>query len=246
MSEATAAAQAQWWQMRLASLDLETTSPDPEQARIVQACFAYVGGAEPTQANTWLVDPQVEIPAEAAAIHGITTERARAEGTDARDVVQQLVDLVANAADMGRPIVIMNAPYDLTVLAREAARHFIEPPQAAGFVLDPKVLDKFADTYVGYHRRGGRKLVDLCAHYSCKLDGAHDAQFDAIAAARVAYRIGQRFPQLGGMSLARLQELQRSEYWEQATSLNAYWIKIGDPRRVDNFDWPVRRWKAAS
>lgn len=246
MSEALAAAPQPWFLGRMASLDLETTSPNPEEARIVQACFALVGGGQDTQSTTWLVDPHVEIPAEAAAIHGITTERARAEGQDPRDVVQQLVDLIATAADMGRPIVIMNAPYDLTVVAREAARHFIEPPPATGFIIDPKVLDKVADDYVGFHRKGKRQLTDLCAHYGAKLDGAHDAAFDAIAAARVAYRIGQRFPQLGAMPLDQLQELQRRAYWEQANSLNQYWIKKKDERRVDNYQWPVREWKGAS
>ena len=38
----------------------------------------------------------------------------------------------------------------------------------------------------------GATALTLCAHYGVALDGAHDAAFDALAAARLAYRIGQR------------------------------------------------------
>ena len=54
--------------------DLETTSTDPFEARIVTACVAPEKGA----AQRWLVDPGIEIPPGAAAIHGISTATARA------------------------------------------------------------------------------------------------------------------------------------------------------------------------
>lgn len=230
-----------WWQLRLCSIDTETTAPDPERARIVQACVAHVGGGIPTEARTWLVDPGVEIPAEATAIHGITTERARAEGTPAHVALPQIVEVIVAAVVAGEPLVIMNAPYDLTVIARESVRHgLVVPAHDNAFVIDPKVLDKMADAYVGFHRKGGRKLADLCTHYNAKLDGAHDAAHDAIAAARVAYRIGQRFAQLGELDLATLHDKQRLAYLEQAKSLEAYWKRKKDPRRPDNYDWPIR------
>jgi DNA polymerase-3 subunit epsilon len=73
-----------------------------------------------------------------------------------------------------------------------------------------------------------------------RIDGAHDACHDALAAARVAYRIGQRCPTLGKLELATLHERQIGWYREQAQGLQDYWIKKGDPRRVDSFSWPVR------
>ena len=234
-----------WWQRRLCALDTETTAPDPETARIVQAAIAHVGGGAPAETRTWLVDPGVEIPAEAAAIHGITTERARAEGQPAHVAVPQFIAAMVDAVRAGELLVIMNAPYDLTVIAREAVRHgvVVEAHENA-VVIDPKVLDKMADAYVGFHRTGSRKLSDLCAHYDAKIEGAHDAAHDAIAAARVAYRIGQRFPQLGDRNAHELHDMQRLAYLEQAKSLDAYWRNKGDPRRVDNFEWPVRTLRA--
>lgn len=61
----------------LAVFDLETTGVDVTSARIVTA-FVGVLSVDGTliSSRSWLADPGVEIPAGAAAIHGITTERA--------------------------------------------------------------------------------------------------------------------------------------------------------------------------
>ena len=47
------------------------------------------------------------------------------------------------------------------------------------------------------------------------------------------------------MSIGGLQHLQRGDYRSQAQSLNDYWIKKGDSRRVDNFEWPLRTTRPA-
>ena len=112
----------------LAVFDLETTGVDVTSARIVTA-FVGVLGVDGTviSSRSWLADPGVEIPAGAAAIHGVTTERARAEGRSANLVVREIVDeLAARAAD-GLPLVVYNAPYDLTLLKHEARRHHAGP-----------------------------------------------------------------------------------------------------------------------
>jgi DNA polymerase III epsilon subunit-like protein len=82
-----------WWQGRMAAFDLETTAAIPEEARIVTAALALVRRREPTETTTWLADPGIEIPEEAAEVHGITTERAQAEGdrrpTSCREVLDR-------------------------------------------------------------------------------------------------------------------------------------------------------------
>ena len=72
-----------WYEGRLAAYDIETTGTDTENDRIVTAAVSVVGGREPTESRTWLVDPGIEIPGEATAVHGITTEKAQSEGLDA-------------------------------------------------------------------------------------------------------------------------------------------------------------------
>ena len=70
----------------------------------------------------WLVDPGVEIPTEATAVHGITTEQARELGMDpARAVVPRSSRSCAACSTAASRVVVYNAPYDLTLLDREAA-----------------------------------------------------------------------------------------------------------------------------
>lgn len=245
----------------MVGFDVETTSPEPEDARIVSVALVEVGGGQPTMSRTWLVDPGVEIPEEAAAIHGITTERARADGQDpAVAVVEVVKTLVARPA--GAAVVIFNARFDLTVLDREARRHGLgpldeypelRPPQL--LVVDPLVLDKWLHRY----RKGSRRLDAQAEHYQAKLDDAHDAASDALAAARVAWCIGQRGQVIrrvrnsrDGRDLAVLnREWQRVRddlpalhlaqmRWarEQAVSLAEYFREKGEPQDVPAA-WPL-------
>jgi DNA polymerase-3 subunit epsilon len=169
----------------MVGLDLETTGTDIENDRIVSAAVCHIHGREATT-RTWLVDPGIEIPAEAAAIHGITTERARTEGMPARDALRALLDeLDLRPADA--PVVIFNARFDLTILDRERRRHGLVEP-APMLVVDPLVIDKWLDRF----RKGSRKLNAICAAYGAKLDTAHDASSDALAACRAAWVLGAR------------------------------------------------------
>ncbi len=111
---------------QLVGFDLETTSADPRTARIVTAAVVPAGG----QALTWLADPGVPIPAEAAAIHGITTQRARAEGAPARDVAWEVRWALERLWAEGGVVVAYNASYDLTLLAGGAAPARASPAAA--------------------------------------------------------------------------------------------------------------------
>lgn len=227
-----------WHLGRLVGFDLETTSPDPLTARIVTACVVHCGGGEPTEARTWLTDVDgEEIPDGAAAIHGVTTERARAEGVDLRAAVEEILDALSHAAMAGQPIVAMNARYDLTLLDREAERYGMTPlEQRRGQlrVVDPFVIDKHVDRY----RPGKRTLTHLCQHYQVPLDGAHTADADAVAACRVAWRQGSRYPQLAGMSLDELHQAQIGWAAEQAASLQAHFRETNAEAVIEGA-WPI-------
>jgi DNA polymerase-3 subunit epsilon len=232
---------AAWFEGRLAGFDLETTGVDVETDRIVTACVVQCGGGNPTQSFTWLADPGIEIPEGAAAVHGITTERARAEGRPAAEVVEQLVAALAESVLAGLPIVAMNASFDLTILDREARRHGVQPlVDIVGDdlrVVDPRVLDKQFS-----RRKGRRTLSDLCEHYRVTLDGAHSADADAIAACRVAWRLGTTVPQLGPMSLDDLHQAQIKWAESQGRSLAAYFRRTpGKESWADGVrtEWPL-------
>ncbi|MFI0915219.1 exonuclease domain-containing protein [Streptomyces abikoensis] len=214
-----------WHLGRLAGFDLETSGVDVEADRIVTACVVQCGGGQPTASATWLADPGVEIPEEAAKVHGITTEQARAEGQKAAEVVEEVVAALAQVVRDGIPVIAMNAAFDLTLLDREARRHGVTPLADivgdALRVIDPRVLDKKIDPY----RRGGRKLVDLCRTYGIRLDGAHSADADAMAACQVAWRIAQQVPDIGAASLDVLHDQQIGWAREQAESLASYFAR---------------------
>lgn len=227
-----------WHLGRMCGFDLETTGIDVEADRIVTACVVQCGGKHATQSTTWLANPGVEIPEGATAVHGITTEQARAEGQPAGQVVEQIVGTLYQALDCGIPIVVMNAAFDLTMLDREARRHRVMPlADRAGDqlrVIDPRVLDKQVDKF----RPGGRKLTDLCRTYEVRLDGAHAADADAIAACRVVWRQGSTRPELAAMTLDELHAAQTGWAAEQAASLQEHFRRTR-PDAVVEGAWPL-------
>ncbi|MFE5591492.1 3'-5' exonuclease [Streptomyces sp. NPDC056549] len=222
-----------WHLGRMAGFDLETTGVDVEADRIVTATVVQCGGGQPTVPANWLADPGIAIPEGAAKVHGITTERARAEGKPAAEVVADVLAALGQVIASGVPIVAMNARYDLTLLDREAARYGL-PPLPDGPVIDPLVLDKHSDRY----RRGKRTLTALCAHYDVPLGAAHTSDADAIAACRVAWRIGHTRPQLAAMPLDELYAAQVGWAAEQAADLQEHLRKTA-PDAYCAPEWPL-------
>ncbi|MFG1659032.1 exonuclease domain-containing protein [Micromonospora chersina] len=239
-----------WHLGPLCPFDIESTGVDVENDRVVTATVARIQPGRDTQIRSHLIAVDVDIPEGATAVHGITTEHARANGKPAREVLDAVAADLADALAAGTPVVGCNLAYDFTILDRELRRHGLPTleDRLCGWitpVIDVFVIDKAVDRY----RPGGRKLVDLCSHYGVRIDGAHDAEFDALAAARVAYRIGQRahmptsrlvdlyadrkYPDrlaktlqsLASMTLTELHQAQIGWYATQAEGLAAYWLR---------------------
>lgn len=230
-----------WHRGPLVGFDLETTGTDVETDRIVTAAVVRLdadGGVQ--EQRTWLIDPGVVIPEQAAAIHGISTDHARTHGAPAAAAVEEVARTVADVLRSGVPLVVMNARYDLSLLDRECRRHgAASVSERLGTVpspvVDPLVIDKHVDKY----RRGKRALHALCAFYGVTLDDAHDASADAVAAARVVRRMGELHQPVGAMPLADLQGLQVRAAAEQSASLQAYLRRTADPAAVVEAAWPV-------
>ena len=221
----------------LAVFDLETTGVDVRSARIVTACVALLDASGAlVSRRDWLADPGVEIPEGAAAIHGVTTEHARAEGRPAPEVVAEIVAELRAQLAAGRPLVVYNAPYDLSLLAHEAARHGVAPLVDPAPVIDPLVIDKAVDRY----RKGKRTLEAAAAHYGVALDGAHDAGVDAIAAGLVARAIAEQHAAALPATLAELQTAQATWHDQQADSFEDYMRRQRDQRFTADRGWPVR------
>lgn len=205
-----------WAHGKMVGFDTETTGVDVENDRVVTACLMVVDpatvddeGRPLVTTREWLIDPGVEIPSAATEVHGITTERARAEGRPAVEALAEISAMLAEHwAPGGAPLVGYNASYDLSILDRELVRNGLSGVDPTGrYVIDPLTLDRAADRY----RKGGRKLATVCEHYDVPLgEEAHDAAADTRAALRLAYRIAARYAHIGAVSLPDLMRAQRS------------------------------------
>lgn len=234
---------AYWFEGPLAAFDTETTGVDVEQDRIVSAALVVQSApGEPAFAARWLVDPGVPVPAAAQAVHGLSAEFLRLHGRPPGPVVEELGRELAAQCAAGIPLVVMNAPFDLTLLDRELKRHrgsalssyFTAGPGWA--VVDPRVLDKHLDRY----RKGRRTLTDLCAHYGVVLDGAHDAAADAAASLDLVRAIARRYAaRLAHLALPELHARQAVWHAAQSRGLQAWFAANGTPEVCDPA-WPLR------
>ncbi|MFB8386074.1 exonuclease domain-containing protein [Microbacterium sp. NPDC055910] len=227
------------WSTAVGVFDLETTGVDVRTDRIVTAYVGLLDGTGAVvRARDWLADPGVEIPEGAAAIHGVTTARARAEGRAARDVVGEVVEALRAMLDAGIPVVAYNAAYDFSLLKHEAERHGIAGIATPSPVIDPFVIDKHCDRY----RRGKRTLEAVAAHYAVPLASAHEAASDAVAAGRVAQALVTRYSTRLPATPHELHTSQISWARAQTASLTEYFIQIGrlDPGDALDGVWPVR------
>jgi DNA polymerase III subunit epsilon len=225
-------------------VDTEATGIDTTTERIVTWCAVALMPTGHIDADHEMVNPGIPIPQGATDVHGITDAMVQRSGNPPAESLWRFVDRLADAVKGGIPLVGMNLSYDFTLLNHECRRHGIPTvEEAAGLplrpVIDAYVLDKHADPY----RKGSRKLsapdqaTDLCRHYRVRHDGAHDALADAIAAARVCYRIVNTFDEIGQLPLQRLHDAQVLWKAGQAAGLQAHFRKK-DPQATVDPCWP--------
>jgi DNA polymerase-3 subunit epsilon len=235
-----------WSAGELVGLDFETTGVD--RCGDVPVSFAIVRVVSGVVIDrlAGLVDPGREIPPAATAIHGITTERARAAGRPLAEVLPLIAEHVVHAGRRGIPVVGMNVSYDLTMLDHHL--RLLEGDGLAGRgwsgpVLDVLVLDRHFDRY----RRGKRKLEHLCQHYSVAVKAPHDAGADAEAAIAVLGAICGRYPELHAIALEELTRLQCEWHREWAEHYDL-WRRGNGQRPLDpgDFEWPLAPRPAAA
>lgn len=215
---------------RMLSFDLETTSVNPKEARIVTSALVRIDGRE-VDKREMLADPGVEIPEAAAKVHGITTEKARAEGQPHDEVLEETVRSIKQAWEDGLTLIVYNAAYDLSVLRALTGDFTVTGP-----VFDPFVVDRVKDKW----RKGKRTLGDVSAHYGVTLENAHEATSDALAAARIAWmQVRQRYPELSQMNTDELMEYQAVEWYKDRESFKKYLEGRGRDASNVSTAWPM-------
>lgn len=228
-----------WAAGEVLGFDLETTGID--RFTDVPVSYALVSVVEGVVVRSWsgLIDPGRAIPAEATAVHGISTEHARDEGMPLREAIELLADAVVAAGRRGVPVVGMRLDYDLTMIETQAVRlcrRGIVGRGWCGPALDAAVLDRHFDD----EREGRRTLADLCAQYGIELERAHDAMADAIASVEVLFTLASRFEELWSCDLSRLHADQIAWHREWARGYDAWRLEQGmvpADRRAQ--EWPV-------
>ena len=212
------------------SFDLETTGTNPLQARIVTSALVSIHGGS-ANSTELLADPGIEIPKSASKIHGISTEYAREHGEPHDDVLHKTIREIYDGWERGQTVIVFNAAYDLTIL-----RHLEPSFVCSGLVFDPLVMDRALEP----RRTGPRKLGTLVKRYGIQLDNAHNASADALAAARVAWKMARMWPDLLKKTCDELMEFQAVSYFDYQIHLRDYFASQG--REMTDFStaWPMR------
>ena len=177
-----------WASGEVLGFDFETTGVD--RFNDVPVSYALMSVVDGVLVRSWsgLIDPGRDVPAEATAVHGISTERAREEGMPLSEAIALVADAVVAAGRRAVPLVGMKLDYDLTILETQAKLHCGNGLLERGWdgpVLDVVVIDRHFDP----SRRGRRTLVDLCSHYGIEFGRAHDASADAVASVEVLFAL---------------------------------------------------------
>ena len=224
--------------------DTETDSPDPTDARIISAFVGLLDDdGQLISAEEYLLQPDRPIPAEATAIHGITTEHAQRHGIPRRRALVDILRELEHMQIVGNGSAAFNAVYDFTVLDREVRREqYPAPMMEPRPIIDPFVIDKAHDTY----RPGKRTLQAVCHQYGIPFnaDDAHGAEYDAVAAGRLALellklpRIVDSVPDGGN---ARELVHRWSIVWKrrQSESFREYRRSRGEDISGIRDEWPV-------
>ncbi|WP_291478994.1 3'-5' exonuclease [Corynebacterium sp.] len=216
----------------LLSFDLETTGTDPFTARIVTSALISIKGRQRDDLEM-LADPGIPIPEGASKVHGITTEYAREHGRPHDEVLAETIERIRAGWRDGATLIVYNAAYDLTVLRSLEPTFTVDGP-----VVDPLVIDKAKDPY----RKGKRQLEPVCAHWGVTLDNAHEATADALAAARVAWKLARAYPELTEVTADELMLSQATWHYESQSGLKKYFEDKGQSDRAAtvNTSWPLQ------
>ena len=131
--------------MRQIFLDTETTGLSPAAGhRIVEiACIEVVSGKHTGREFHHYIDPQCEVPADATAIHGLTSEFLRGKPLFI-DIAAELIEFV-----VGAEVLIHNAPFDLAFLDQEYRNTGIQTLFVHICAMVTDTLPKFRERFPG-------------------------------------------------------------------------------------------------
>ncbi|UNY98888.1 3'-5' exonuclease [Zhouia spongiae] len=163
--------------------DLETTGTDVAKDRIVEISILKVYPNGNKESKTWLVNPEMPIPANVSAIHGITDDRVANEPTFkalSKEIYNMIKDCDLGGYNSNR--------FDIPLLAEEMLRADVD------FDMKNRVS---VDVQTIFHKMEQRTLTAAYKFYCNKdLEGAHSAEADTLATYEVLKAQVERYDEL--------------------------------------------------
>ncbi|WP_430908957.1 exonuclease domain-containing protein [Maribacter sp. 2-571] len=163
--------------------DLETTGTNIAKDRIVEIAILKVYPNGNKESKTWLVNPEMPIPEEVSAIHGITDEQVAQEPTFkdlSKDVYKMIKDCDLGGFNSDR--------FDIPLLAEEMLRADVDFDMKSMAAIDVQTI---------FHKKEKRTLGAAYKFYCGKeLVDAHSAEADTLATYEVLLSQLDRYPEL--------------------------------------------------
>jgi len=148
--------------------DLETTGVNISKDRIVEISILKIFPDGKEESKTWLVNPEMPIPKEVTAIHGITDEDV-ADKPTFKEISKEVHKMVKDS-DLGG---FNSNRFDIPLLAEEMLRADIDFDMKNRLAIDVQTI---------YHKMEQRTLSAAYQFYCKKeLEGAHGAEADTKA-----------------------------------------------------------------
>ena len=152
----------------LCVFDLETTGTNVGKDRIVEICILKVNPDASRESKTWKVNPEMPIPKESSAIHGIYDEDI-VNAPTFKEIAPKIMEMISGA-DLGG---FNSNRFDVPLLAEELLRADLDFDLSKFKLVDAQTI---------YHKMEPRNL-SAAYNFDCKktLENAHSAEADVLA-----------------------------------------------------------------
>ncbi len=227
-----------WSYGEVVAFDLETTGLDIRTALPVSYAFCTYQNRFLALANEQIVNPGVEIPKEAIAIHGISNEEAVERGEDLAVAIRRMYDNILDLGKRNIPLVGMNLTYDLSIVSLLGKQFLGASLYEVGWkgpAVDILVLDR----YFVKERMGRRNLAALCGYYGIGNRQPHKSFSDAQASCEILFKMADQF-KIDDYEPAMLHHLQGQWYLDWAQN---YFIsstsRHREPLTEEQRHWPI-------
>lgn len=163
--------------------DLETTGVNITNDRVVEISILKVYPNGNKESKTWLVNPEMPIPAVVSAIHGVTDERVANEPTF-KQLAPEINAMIKDADLAG----FNSNRFDIPLLAEEMLRADFDFDMKGRVAVDVQTI---------FHKMEQRTLGAAYKFYCDKsLENAHTAEADTLATYEVLKAQVERYDEL--------------------------------------------------